>query len=47
MCPLPNHYCPLHIEHEAEYLASRERWRNKERSKAHWISKGDKKDTVN
>ncbi|MDB8867668.1 HNH endonuclease [Pediococcus acidilactici] len=34
MCPMPNHYCPKHAEHEAEYLASRAKWNNRERNKA-------------
>lgn len=26
MVQLPNHYCTKHFEHEAEYLANRQRW---------------------
>lgn len=26
MCQLPDHYCKQHYEHEAEYLASRQKW---------------------
>lgn len=26
MVQLPNHYCAKHFEHEAEYLANRQRW---------------------
>lgn len=26
MVQFPNHYCPKHFEHEAEYLANRQRW---------------------
>lgn len=26
MAQFPNHYCSEHIEHEAEYLANRQRW---------------------
>lgn len=26
MVAYPNHYCAIHFEHEAEYLANRQRW---------------------
>ena len=26
MVQFPNHYCPKHFEHEAEYVANRQRW---------------------
>ncbi|MCT3297079.1 HNH endonuclease, partial [Lactiplantibacillus pentosus] len=26
MVAFPDHYCQQHYEHEAEYLASRQRW---------------------
>lgn len=26
MCLLPKHYCPKHVEHEKEYLATRAKW---------------------
>lgn len=29
MVKYPNHYCAKHFEHEAEYLASRQRWARK------------------
>ena len=29
MVAFPNHYCKQHFEHEAEYLASRQRWARK------------------
>lgn len=29
MVQFPNHYCPKHFEHEAEYLANRQRWARK------------------
>jgi 5-methylcytosine-specific restriction endonuclease McrA len=28
MAEFPNHYCKQHIEHEAEYIASRQKWSN-------------------
>lgn len=34
MVQYPNHYCEKHFEHEAEYLASRQKWFNAHRSKA-------------
>lgn len=34
MVQYPNHYCEKHSEHEAEYLASRQKWSNNNRSKA-------------
>lgn len=29
MVQFPNHYCPKHFEHEAKYLANRQRWARK------------------
>jgi Restriction endonuclease len=29
MVQFPNHYCPKHFEHEAQYLANRQRWARK------------------
>ncbi|WP_034991604.1 HNH endonuclease [Liquorilactobacillus vini] len=28
MAEFPNHYCKQHMEHEAEYIASRQKWSN-------------------
>lgn len=30
MVQYPNHYCEVHFEHEAEYLASRQKWNAKQ-----------------
>lgn len=36
MVQLPNHYCTEHFEHEAEYLANRQRWaRSNSRAYSH------------
>lgn len=36
MVPFPDHYCTEHYEHEAEYLANRERWaRSHDKSYTH------------
>lgn len=34
MVEFPNHYCTEHFEHEAEYLESRQKWSNNNKSKA-------------
>ncbi|MCT3020869.1 HNH endonuclease [Pediococcus pentosaceus] len=34
MCLLPKHYCPKHVEHEKEYLATRAKWQNLGHNKA-------------
>ncbi|KRL02512.1 HNH endonuclease [Liquorilactobacillus capillatus] len=34
MVEFPNHYCSEHFEHEAEYVASRQKWTNSNKSKA-------------
>lgn len=34
MAEFPNHYCEKHFEHEAEYLASRQKWFNAHQNKA-------------
>lgn len=36
MVKLPDHYCAKHYEHEAEYLASRQKWtRSSDRTTTH------------